>query len=329
MHYKANYFSKVGFQQRLINVISMAKLIQKCGVYSVPSIISSEVKGFSAGEARIDSTLTHHANLHQCDCEVLVDMIDIPNKAAAKNEIRWLDNCITPFASTSETEYVRQIRRFLKAFKHFKAYVPAVEYNMIFTEMYNFVKEYDDKPYRKLIELGLRNEKVKVFVREEYKKNSNNLRRVVLNLARHENIETRLFVAKHRDFIDVNILKLLAKDTDYRVRGEACWTPETFQIILEEQIGRGEGLPSNCNFKHLDFAKLHEKNKALYAIMYGTKQIPKHRHVTQDEYLDGLKPYALAIYRLLKEYYSRYFPKCYLHHQRALEDCYNEIWWIC
>lgn len=325
---KANYSSHAGLQQRLINVLSNAKATQATG--KVRSIQSVCLRGNEAYmmylQPRQNLALAHQATLHRADCEMLAKELSFIDEY----KVECWSKSYGHYSPVSEAKYAQQVRRLLKALRYFKKQIPALEFEMMQQTMSAFLNEYDTKHYRELVELGLRDANIKDVVRAEYKKNPRNLRRVVLNLARHERVDVRRFVAEHRDHIDVNIQQLLAKDSDPRIRANVAWTPKVFKEILEQQILNAEGLPDDCNVgpEGFDYQQQYILDTELYSMLYGKQNRPRHRYtVTPAEYLEHLKVYSSAVYQIYEKYYKRYYTHVYDHIKAALDKCYNETWW--
>lgn len=323
MHRKPNYLSMTGLRRRLVNVMHSAARIANGKGCSSPSV-SERVYEFWMPEYPADESLIHHAKLHYADCKEiakLLNMYDIAFQSDVKPPV-------CDIMGVSVSKYVRDVRRLLKALtKNINVLnkIPLSELTFLRSEMINFVHDYETDPYRKLLQLGLRDEKIKAIVRELYLKTSDPPRRVVLNMARHEDVNVRMFVVNHRDYIDVNILNLLANDSNYRIRGMASWTPEFFERILGKQVAMAEWLLSDPSGKYDYIQKRYEDDKALFALLYGKSKIPTIINATFEEYVDGMKAYFWAYNGLLNSYYKRFAPKS--SHIEAIETYCDHLWW--
>lgn len=332
MRRKPNYSSETGFRARIISVICDTYLVMHGRVYSIPSVPVRHLEGFHYLKETQNPQQQMHAGLILSDCRRLVKILGFIDEAMVDAELmRTVHNSTLPVMGVSEFEYVKSLRRFLKALKSFEKQIPADEFYLITASIQKFIDEYDSRPYQQIIELGLRDETVRYAV-SEICKTEMNPRRVIHLLARHEDPTVRLFVAEHRDCIDSNVQKLLATDANPRVRAEASWTPECFRSILEEQIRNGEALPDGCNpgNKNFNHKKQLELDRQLYEALYNEKPNDMRKHaISAAEYRKHLKLYSFAVFRVQKCYFKWYSINCYTTVRELLKQIYGKVWWIC
>lgn len=322
MHHKPNYMSMTGLRRRLVNVMHSAARIANGKGCSSPSV-SQQIYEFWMPKYPADESLIHHAKLHYADCKEIAKLLNM-------YDISFMSDVYPPVYSimgVSVSKYVRDVRRLLKALtKNINVLnkIPLSELTFLSSEMIKFVYDYESDPYRKLLQLGLRDEKIKAIVRELYLKTSDPPRRVVLNMAKHENVDVRMFVANHRDYIDVNIQKLLANDSDCHIRGEASWTPEFFEKILGKQVAMAEWLLSDPSGKYDYIQTRYEEDKELFVLMFGKSKIPTIINATFEEYVDGMNAYSRAAYRYKDYYLKRYGPSREIE---PIEKMLKNLWW--